>query len=190
MRDLEIRKQLRRRLECEFGHDPDALILDELGVCCGEVRADMAVVNGELKGFEIKSDQDTLSRLPSQASVYSRVFDTISIVVAARHLAMATKCVPSWWGVLVAHISENSEPSLTVHRAEKTNPSPDPLAVAQLIWRDEALDVLTRYKLQSGLGNKSRSVLWSVLVRNLPLAELQMVVRAKLKSRRDWRSGV
>jgi hypothetical protein len=190
MRDLEIRRQLRRRLEREFGRETDALILDELGVCCGRVRADMAVINGELKGFEIKSDQDTLLRLPSQAAAYSRVFDTISIVVAASHLATASKYVPSWWGILVADTNENSEPTLTLHRAERINPSPDPLAIAQLIWRDEALDALKTYKLHSGLSNKSRSVLWSALVKNLPLTELQLVVRTKLKTRRDWRSAV
>lgn len=48
MRDPEIRRRLRQHLEDEFGDDPTALILDELGVCCGRVRADMAVVNGEL----------------------------------------------------------------------------------------------------------------------------------------------
>ena len=69
MRDPEIRRQLRCRLEQEFGNDANALILDELGVCCGRVRADMAVVNGELKGFEIKSDQDTLLRLRSQVEI-------------------------------------------------------------------------------------------------------------------------
>src|SRR5713101_199447 len=112
MRDPEIRRQLRHRLENEFGNDPTALILDELGVCCGRVRADMAVVNGELKGFEIKSDQDTLLRLRSQASVYCRVFDTISIVVAARHLEKTRKIVPAWWGILVAEKNENTDPSI------------------------------------------------------------------------------
>src|SRR6266571_56546 len=134
MRDPQIRRQLRRRLEVEFGNDPTALILDELGVCCGRIRADMVVVNGELKGFEIKSDQDTLLRLRSQASIYCRVFDTVSIVVAANHLENARKIVPRWWGMLVAEENGKAQPKIRKYRRERKNPNPDPLAIAQLIW--------------------------------------------------------
>jgi hypothetical protein len=141
MRDQEIRRQLRHRLKNEFGNDPDALILDELGVCCGQVRADMAVVNGELKGFEIKSDQDTLLRLDSQASVYGRVFDTISIVVAPKHLKKARQIIPSWWGILLAVKNGNADLDIRKYRRERNNPAPDPLAIAQLIWRDEAFEL-------------------------------------------------
>lgn len=187
MRDLEIRRQLRHRLENEFGNDPTALILDELGVCCGQVRADMAVVNGELKAFEIKSDQDTLLRLRSQARAYGRVFDTVSIVVAAKHMEKARKIVPSWWGILVAEKSVNTYPDIRGYRRERSNPNPDPLAIAQLIWRDEVFELLKAHNLDSGLHSKPRKFLWTALVRNFPLAELQMLVRTTLKTRRGWR---
>jgi hypothetical protein len=189
MRDQEIRRQLRHRLENEFGNDPTALILDELGVCCGRVRADMAVVNGELKGFEIKSDQDTLLRLRSQAALYCRVFDTISIVVAAKHLEKARKIVPAWWGILIAENIVNSSPNIRSYRREKNNPKPDPMAIAQLIWRDEAFDLLKAHHLHSGLRSKPRKLLWMALVKNFPLEHLQMLVRTQLKARRDWRSA-
>lgn len=189
MRDREIRRQLRYRLEKEFGNDPTALILDELGVCCGRVRADMAVVNGELKGFEIKSDQDTLLRLRSQAAAYGRVFDTISIVVAAKHMEKVRKIIPSWWGILVAEKGGNTHPDIRSYRRERNNPNPDPLAIAQLIWRDEAFELLKAHNLHSGLRSKPRRFLWMALVRNFPLAELQMLVRTQLKARRDWRSA-
>src|ERR1700758_3438041 len=138
MRDPEIRQQLRYHLEEKFGDDPTALILDELGLCCGRVRADMAVVNGELKGFEIKSDQDTLLRLRSQSSLYCRVFDTVSIVVASKHLKKALKIAPDWWGILVAEEKGNDDLRIRKYRREKRNPGPDPFAIAQLMWRDEA----------------------------------------------------
>jgi hypothetical protein len=189
MRDQEIRRQLRHRLENEFGNDPTALILDELGVCCGRVRADMAVVNGELKGFEIKSDQDTLLRLRSQAAAYGRVFDTISIVVAAKHMEKVRKIIPSWWGILVAEKGGNTHPDIRSYRRERNNPNPDPLAIAQLIWRDEAFELLKAHNLHSALRSKPRRFLWMALVRNFPLAELQMLVRTQLKVRRDWRSA-
>jgi hypothetical protein len=54
------------------------IIIDELGLCRGTVRVDIAVVNGVLKGYEIKGDQDTLRRLASQAATYNRIFDTMT----------------------------------------------------------------------------------------------------------------
>jgi hypothetical protein len=191
MRDLEIRRQLRHYLERAFGHDPSALILDELGICCGRVRADMAVVNGELKGFEIKSDQDTLLRLRSQTLLYNRVFDTVSIIVANKHLDEVRKMVPRWWGVVIAE--ENgaaARPRFSVCRREGRNPNPDPISIAQLIWRDEALEVLKVNRLASGLYGKPRKFLWEALVRNFPLTDLRALVRRQLKARGDWRSAV
>lgn len=190
MRDLEIRRELRRHLEHEFGNDPTTLILDELGVCCGRVRADMAVVNGELKGFEIKSDQDTLLRLRSQASLYCRVFDTVSIVVAPKHLKKVRKMVPSWWGVLLVDKCEGTDLRIRSYRRERSNPDLDPMAVAQLIWRNEALEVLKAHNLHSGICSKPRKFLWAALVRNFALADLRALVRTQLKARRDWRSAV
>ena len=35
-------------------------IVEELSVCDGEARVDVALINGKLCGYEIKSDRDTL----------------------------------------------------------------------------------------------------------------------------------
>jgi hypothetical protein len=48
-------------------------MLDEFGLEHGEVRVDVAVINGELHGYEIKSERDTLERLPRQVKAYSAV---------------------------------------------------------------------------------------------------------------------
>ena len=64
MRDSEIRNTLRATLLSEHAGDPTAVVIDELGICQGSARIDMAVVNGSLNGYEIKSDLDTLARLP------------------------------------------------------------------------------------------------------------------------------
>ncbi len=78
MRDQDIRDSLRQELVAAYGSDSSTLIVEELGICCGMARVDVAVVNGELKGFEIKSEKDTLGRLPAQSGMYGKVFDTMS----------------------------------------------------------------------------------------------------------------
>ncbi len=188
MRDLDIRPLLRRRLVTEFGADATALIVDEFSLCCGKVRADMAVINGELKGFEIKSDQDTLGRLGSQASVYGKVFDTVTIVTGLRHIRKARRTVPSWWGIFVAIRESDSTLRLECIRRESANPRLDPFALIQLIWRDEALGLLRIHNLHVGLVSKPRKFLWEALVKNFELPELREMVRTQLKARKDWRS--
>src|SRR5262245_47138736 len=99
MRYADIRKALRNRLEALHPPTRGTKIFDELGICEGRVRVDMAVVNSTLHGFEIKSDQDTLSRLAEQQRLFSKVFERMTIVVHGAHLSRALQHVPSWWGV-------------------------------------------------------------------------------------------
>lgn len=187
MRDLEIRRSLRQRLTRDFGNDPTTLIVEELGICRGTVRADMAVVNGALKGFEIKSERDNLSRLPGQASAYNKVFDTVTIVVAGRHLLNVETMVPTWWGIYRADDTGRASPDLVRIRGERLNPEVDPFSLVQLLWRDEALQAVEVNGLAAGLRSKPRRYLWKALAENIKLADLRELVRIQLKSRTQWR---
>jgi hypothetical protein len=171
----------------EFGHDPATLIVDELGLCGGKVRADLAVVNGSLKGFEIKSDQDTLKRLAVQASTYNKIFDTVTIIVAHRHLEEIESLVPAWWGIVLAERNGNGSVCLKLRRGEGSNKSLDPFALVQLLWRDEALELLRAHNLDAGLSIRPRKYLWEALVRNFSLCLLREIVRNQLKIRQSWR---
>ena len=80
------------------------------------------VVNGSLKGFEIKSDRDTLKRLGRQSEIYSKVFDTITLVTSECHLTPALDLIPAWWGIEIAFMDGADEaPRLETWRAELEN---------------------------------------------------------------------
>ena len=66
-----------------FSHkrDKKVRIIEELGVKHGTARVDIAVVNGIMHGYEIKSDKDTLQRLPRQISTFNPIFDQLTLVV-------------------------------------------------------------------------------------------------------------
>ncbi|HEX8363503.1 MAG TPA: sce7726 family protein, partial [Longimicrobium sp.] len=102
MRDHDIRQALHASELNAHREEPDTLVLDELGICQGDFRVDIAVVNGSLHGIEIKSDRDTLNRLPLQAEAYSRVFDTMCIVAGSTHISRIAAMVPDWWTLRVA----------------------------------------------------------------------------------------
>jgi hypothetical protein len=190
-REIEIRNTLRKRLErLNARHSKtESLILDELGLCQGEARVDIAVVNGALHGYEIKSEQDTLKRLPAQSAIYNRVFDTMAIVAPARHLDKIEPMVPTWWG-LIEVAEKDGGPVLRYRRRRSQNPQVDPYALAQLLWRDEALQLLEELGLAKGFKSKPNRVLWKRLAENLSLSRLNEAVRHTLKIRQDWRSDV
>src|ERR1700722_14688560 len=62
-RDSDIRRVLLADLYQIYGDKEQDLIVEEFG--CNSARTDIAVINGSLHAFEIKSDSDTLDRLPS-----------------------------------------------------------------------------------------------------------------------------
>jgi hypothetical protein len=187
MRDADVRQALKDRLE-QAQVTKGGLLVDELGLCNGAVRADLAVVNGILKGYEIKSDHDTLVRLKGQADIYSQVFDTVTLVVAKRHLPTALTLIPEWWGVEVAIRNERSEEvTLDSFRPEQINQEVNPCKLVQLLWREEAVLILQQKYTAKSFAGKTRSFLWEHLVSSLTLPDLKDAVRNTLKSRTNWR---
>ncbi|QBY00123.1 hypothetical protein E2K80_04700 [Rhodophyticola sp. CCM32] len=64
-------------------------------------RADFLVVEESSHAFEIKSDFDSLSRLPDQISDYVCTFDFVSVVTTNRHLGSVRSIVPPKVGLNV-----------------------------------------------------------------------------------------
>lgn len=186
-RDIDIRNGLHYKLLKEYRNDPDTLILNELNICQGDSRIDVAVINGAINGFEIKSESDTLERLPKQVEYYNKVFDTVTIVTASRFIDGIFDIIPNWWGVIKAEMDSDHQVYFFPIREAKQNNCIDPLAVAQLLWREEALEILKEKGLQKGFLSKPRRILWQVLAEKLPLEELKNAVRKKLKNRTNWR---
>jgi len=75
--DPEIRQALRLRLSNEHAKQADTVFIEEFGICRGQGRIDLAVVNSLFHGYEIKSDRDSLRRLDSQVELYSKVLDRL-----------------------------------------------------------------------------------------------------------------
>lgn len=186
-RDIDIRTSLHYFLKREYENDPDALILDELGLCQGEARIDVAVINGSINGFEIKSESDTLERLPKQTEIYNRVFDSVTILTASKFINEIQDIVPNWWGIIRAEKVAESEVHFFSVREPSLNTEIDPFSLAQLLWKDEALEILKERGLQRGYLSKPRSIIWEAIATKLSLDELQYEVRRKLKARQRWR---
>lgn len=186
MRDRDVRESVWRWLEVAHQGDPDTLMLDELGILNGATRIDIAVINGQIEGYELKSERDTLERLPAQRDLYNKVLDRISLVVAENHRAAAEEIIPDWWGLAVA---SNAQGGVTVtrERLPEMNPELDASTLASLLWRDEALAILVRYGAARGVRSKPREALYERLAVALDLDMVRAEVRSALKARAGWR---
>lgn len=186
MRDKDVRESVWRWLEVAHAGDPDTLMIDELGILNGATRIDIAVINGQIEGFELKSERDTLERLPVQRDLYNRVFDRISLVVAENHLKAAEEIIPDWWGLAVAS-KRHCSVEVTRERLPEMNRELDASTLASLLWRDEALAVLNRHNAARGVRSKPREALYERLATALDLDVIRTEVRAALKARTAWR---
>jgi hypothetical protein len=182
MRDSDVRRAVKASLGAEYAHDADTRMVEEMGVWSGSVRIDIAIINGALTGYELKSDRDTLERLPRQLALYGRVFDYLHLIVGKRHADHAERLLPKWWGIRIA-VASGDEVELIPHRAPAPNPSPDPYLIAELLSKDEAVGVLEALGLDKGWRSKKIRLIHERLANEMPLDELREKVRTALKKR-------
>lgn len=180
--DSDIRSALHAELLVKNASEADTRIIDELGLCRGQVRVDVAVVNGLIHGYEIKSDHDSLRRLARQVEFYGKVLDRATLVVGDRHLTEALDILPDWWGVLRIHSTLKGLPFKSMRRGRK-NPSRDPRSLVELLWLDDAITLLVRRNAARGVRGKPRRVVWDRVCECFDVDEIAATVRAHLKAR-------
>lgn len=185
MRDIDIRRELNNFVIKPHLLKPDTIAIEELGLCQGECRIDLAVINGEMNGWEIKSDHDTLCRLPRQVEVYGEIFDRLTLVTGRRLADSASLLIPKWWGIVIA-TGDSTRPLRSIRAATK-NPKIKPERLVQLLWRDELMRVLHRIGRLDGLTRAPKRSLWAALATSLSMHDLKREVRSCLKARTDWR---
>lgn len=189
MNDRDIRTVLKEELIRRYAKDEDTLVLDELGIRHGAARVDLVVVNHQLHGYEIKSDLDSLRRLPDQIKAYNSVMDRVTLVVGYRHAYDALRMVPEWWGVRLAEMKKpNGTVVLSDARSARDNPEVDLNAVTALLWRNEALALLEEIGAASGLRSKARREIYRRLVDSRDPDLLRFKIRQQLKSRQASRA--
>lgn len=189
MRETHIRRALVEQLAVTYSTPPGPLVVPELELCRGAARIDLAIINGSLDGYEIKTERDTLRRLPNQVKAYGRVLNRVIIVCALRHIDPVCTMVPSWWGITEV-TSRGLEIRLRRRRAPTANPSVDPIAVAQLLWRGELLAEVCELQGPRGLSRQTRHQLGEILANELPVDELSRRIRGRLRARQGWRVPV
>ncbi|MBX9938376.1 MAG: sce7726 family protein [Candidatus Obscuribacterales bacterium] len=183
VRHLLYQTEIRRVLAGNPGHR----VVDELELARGEVRVDVAVIGDILHGYEIKSARDNLLRLPRQRDFYGKVFEKMTLVADEKHVEEAVKIVPVKWGLISVGLRDGKPYAEEIWPARLNNESLDALAIAQLLWREEAIELMEYFDLDRGLRDKPRKILWQTLANKLTVKELKAFVCYKLRTRKDWK---
>ncbi len=186
LNDKLIRSKVLHHL-VKNSHLKDTVVIEELDLCLGEARIDLAVINGIAKGIEIKSDRDSLDRLSYQIPVYNRIFDVMEIVTGESHQEAVLDIIPAWWGVSTVYSNRLSKLCYKQLRKPKINKDKDPLSVIQLLWKQEALQLLETKNLSSRFKNKSRDEIWNYIINVFESDVLCKFVNQCLKARQNWR---
>ena len=175
--DKDIRKVLYKKfLETkEFIEDSSTLVVDEFGLCRGLSRADIAVINGKIHGYEIKSEQDTLERLPMQVKYYNKVFDKVTIVTGEKYADKVSDIVPDWWGIYYV-INKKDNLVLKKKRNAKLNKDTSTVDLLQLLWKNELIELLSLYGITKGVKSKNINTLSKIAAENINKKDIKFYV--------------
>jgi hypothetical protein len=185
--DFEIREALHRKVLKAYHRCDSTIIVDELGLAHGKNRIDIAVLNGHLHGYEIKSAKDTLSRLPDQLHEYRKSLQKLTIVVAPNHIDGVLSIAPEWSGIVEAQMGPRGGINFSTIRRATINPEVDGVALAHLLWRREAVELLERLGVSEKELNIPRKQLYEIIASEASLAELVSWIKEKFMARETWR---
>lgn len=185
--DSEIRSALHKRTLSAHHNNPNSVVIDELGLSHGKNRIDIAVLNGCLHGYEIKSSKDNLYRLPSQLDIYSTSLQKLTIVTAPNHADDVISVAPSWSGIILAEKGPRGGLHFSTIRTASKNPDVCAESLAHLLWKQEAISYLQHLGVSENLNNKARKELYKNISKLSDINELVSWIKLQFMSRENWR---
>ncbi|MBI2319865.1 MAG: sce7726 family protein, partial [Betaproteobacteria bacterium] len=139
--DRALRELTKAEISRYLHKRASVVMVEEMEVCSGRARVDLAVISDQLIGIEIKSGKDDVTRLPAQAEAYSRCFDRVVLVVDESLVAKAAPLIPTWWGLVVT-FQQDDRLTYVFERRPRRNPHLDLDALLALLWREEVAALL------------------------------------------------
>jgi len=130
---------LAQKIKLERHLEKQSRLITELRI--NKSKADTVVINGTSTVYEIKTELDSLNRLPGQLADYAKVFDKLYVVTYPDGIKRVLEATSSNIGV----IALNDHLELDVLREASTNlHAIEPLAIFDALRRSEYLEILSR----------------------------------------------
>lgn len=162
MLDKEMREPLFDYLEEFYGK---IRIFEEKNA--GASRADViGVIDGELLGFEIKSDSDSYSRLKTQTKDYDKFCDFNFLVIGKSHEKHAQLHIPAHWGIICIYEKED-EITVKMQQIPGRNPNVSIRNQIEFLWRPE-LHQIQKWNALPEYKQKSKEFVRDKIVEKVP----------------------
>ncbi len=185
--DIEIRTALHHKKLKQSHACQNTLVIDELGLAHAKARIDVAVINGCVHGFEIKSEMDSLSRLPIQLNLYRDCLQKLTIVCAEKHVQQVQEISPRWCGILKAKKGPRGGINFEAIRISRPNPDVRADQLAHLLWRREVVELLIQLNAPRRVLKRPRTELYVCLAELMTIDQIIVHIRQFMAMRGDWR---
>ncbi len=186
MNDSDIRDVLIKKISMHKSNS----IHQEQYTADGSVRADVLEIGKHLNAYEIKSDVDTLRRLPRQIEEYDLNFEINSIVTTKRYQKQVTDLVPEHWGVLVVREGRRSGITIDTVRRASLNPKLDWEQFVGLLDGQRLKRLVNRLNLNDSLGVSKTQVSRAYKYDLIQMLSLQLSATAKRKLTQQVRESL
>ncbi|EAM1086326.1 ABC transporter [Salmonella enterica] len=158
----------------------DATIINEMVVANWSRRADLAIANGSLQAFEIKSDFDSLKRLDGQLKIFKSSFEKVTIVCAPKFTSEVSKRVSSDVGV-VEFQSNNSGVRFKIIQKGRVCSRLNKFIYLGFLLKSELKDLLNQHGIT--FSNELHRDCLEVLASKLSLNKIREFVITSIKNR-------
>jgi hypothetical protein len=181
----DIRAGLKLHLHALIKITQGARLVEEMAICGGRARADIAVICDRLIGIEIKGPLDNLDRLPNQVDHYSKCFDQAYLVTDEATLRKARGIVPKWWGLIV-HNPEQKPNFYALERRTTNNKAAELESLLGLLWREEIEQLFVEHLGSKPSPKLSKQMLRTQLLSQAKHSYLKATGLALLHARLEW----
>src|SRR6185437_2266278 len=132
----DIRTFIKAQIPRWVRNHSQTFLVEEMEVCSGRARIDLALITDHLIGIEIKGPKDDVTRLPGQVKAYSQCFDQVVLVAHENLASKAISLIPEWWGIVVGE-QKSCRLRYRFARRPEANPGLNLEMRLALLWRDE-----------------------------------------------------
>jgi hypothetical protein len=133
-------------------------------------------------GYEIKSDVDSLERLPRQIRAFNNVFDRAFAVITKRHVATVERIIPQWWGIILPNIDDEIE-SFQILRDSGNNPNTNIEATLYMLRKAEIVSILKDHESARGVHDKNHTCIVGMAASRIAEDALKYSIRQVLRRR-------
>jgi hypothetical protein len=177
-----------------YDKDIRSILLDRFGkrrvveeIDVSRSRVDLLDISRCLVGYEIKSDNDSLSRLKTQSKSYDQCFSRTYVVCGKKFADKIHLHVPSYWGIILVYLSPTGEPVIEKVRVPGINPHLNKRTILQMLWKSELVQLLKKLGYRGVCAHMRKNRLITEVGKLVNEKELGSFVSAFMRERKNWR---